>query len=66
MNITIFEKYWGNLSIEASSSRIDFLPKIAIISMTHANLLLIGFLNVNFQLTLWTKDMREYLKNPRW
>lgn len=65
MNITIFEKYWGNLIIEASSSCLDFLPRITIISMTHANLLLIGFLNVTFQLTLWTKYMREYLKNSK-
>lgn len=66
MNIKILEKHWGNLIAHLSSSQIDFLPRITIQSMTHAYLIMIGGLNFTLQLTLWTKDMREYLKNAKW
>lgn len=65
MNITIFEKYWGSLSAALSSTDFNLLPRLSLISMTHANLIVVGVLNIHIQLTLWTKGMREYLKNSK-
>lgn len=65
MNITILEKYWGNLFAELSWTRIDILPCFSVSSIRHAYLIRFGLLFCTFQLTLWTKDMREYLKNSK-
>ena len=65
MNIKIFEKHWGNLFATLSSTDFNFLPRLSLISMTHAYLIVVGILNIHIQLTLWTKGMREYLKNSK-
>ena len=65
MNITIFEKYWGNLTATLFSTELNLLPRLSLISMTQAYLIVVGILNIHIQLTLWTKGMREYLKNSK-
>lgn len=65
MNITILEKHWGNLTATLFSTELNLLPRLSLISMTHAYLIVVGVLNLHIQLTLWSKGMREYLKNTR-
>lgn len=61
--IDICSGSWGNLFIDADFRKIDLLPRFTLSQVSrHALIIVVGYLFFNIQLTLWSRDMRDMLK----
>lgn len=67
--ILLFDRYWGNAFLDYSLRKIDILPRLSVMldntSHPRGYMIQVGFLFFTVQLTIWTKEMREFLKRER-
>lgn len=57
---------WGGVSLDVTFRKIDLLPRFTISEMTGVPLHMdIGFLMLTFNLTLYSKEMRRFVKKAR-
>lgn len=61
--IKFFEKAWGNLVLEASFDKVDFLPRLTACAFEHALIFNAGFLFLTLNFTIWSKAIREFNRN---
>lgn len=61
--IDICSGSWGNLFIDIDFRKLDLLPRFTMSQVSrHALIVVVGFLSFNVQLTLWSREMRDMLK----
>ena len=57
---TFFEKDWGFMAGEISRYKFDLLPRVTWCAIPHVDEISIGFLCLHLQLTIWSREVREF------
>lgn len=67
--ILLFDNCWGNAFLDCSLRKIDILPRLSVMldntRCPRGYMIQVGFLFFTVQFTIWTKEMREFLKRER-
>ena len=66
MDFNIANKDWGSVDITITLHKIDLLPRFTLSEMTGISLMLnIGFLMFTFNLAIYNKHMRRFVKEVK-
>lgn len=66
MDFNIANKDWGSVDITITLHKIDLLPRFTLSEMTGISLMLnIGFLMFTFNLAIYDKHMRRFVKEVK-